>query len=146
MRVYSYYLSQKTESWSFQVTVKCRSPLNKKTGMSVNLIDLDRIAESLFKNENCNLPNLNSFLKTKLDQLQKKLHKNKIQLIAVHFDECRKFGIHFIQDDIFYVHTDFAKSESGELYEVITYLNSNKNVAQLQLKNLKTKITEQIIF
>ena len=145
-RVYSYYLSQKHESWSFQVILKCKSPLNKKTGMSVNLTDLDNTAESLFKNEICDLPNLISFLKRKVNQIQIQLQKKNIKLIAVQFNECRKLGIHFIQNDILYLRTDFAKSEAGDLYEVVTYFNSNQKVIQLQLKNFKTKVTEQIIF
>ena len=146
VRVYPYYLSQNNESWSFQVTLKCRSPLNKKTGMSVSLVGLDRVAESIFRNEICNLPSLISFLKEKVNQLKMQLQKQNMHLVAVHFDECRKYGIHFSQQDVFFVRTDYAKNEAGDLYEVITYLNSKQSVVQLQLKNFKNKITEQIIF
>ena len=146
VRVYSFYVSQKKESWTFQVTVKCFSPLNKLTGMSVDLTNLDRVADLIFTNDIGSSKTLSSILQKRVNLLRSRLRKIKVHLMTVHFDECRNFGIHFIENNILFVRLDLAKSESGDLHEVVSYLDSKQTVVKLQLKNFRTKITEQIIF
>lgn len=149
-RVYSFYVSQKSESWNFKVTVKCHSPLCKETGMSVDLVNLDRLAKSIFKNEVSTSNSLISVLEKKVSQikvqLQKQPQSKKTNLVTVHFDEVRQFGIHFLENQVLFVRQDMAKSQAGDLFEVISYLDSDQSVVKLKLKNFKTKVIEQIIF
>ncbi len=146
VRVYSFYVSQKNESWNFQVTVKCFSPLNKLTGMSVDLTNLDKVANLIFTNDIGSSKTLISILQKRVNLLRSRLRKIKVHLMNVHFDEYRNFGIHFIENNILFVRSDLARSESGDLHEVVSYLDSKQTVVKLQLKNFRTKITEQIIF
>ncbi len=120
--------------------------MNPKTGMSVDLNQLDVLASRMFKNEKLTDPNLISFLKKKVNLFNKELRKNKTKLTSMQFNECRNIGIHFNKNKVFFVRTDYAEDSKGNLFKVVSYMDEMQNLAQIDLKNFRSQTSEQIIF
>lgn len=135
-----------TESYYFQVTVSAWAPLNKATGMSVNLMQLDHIAKNIFKTVHSPELTLNHLLKSRLKLLEKSLKSKKIKLAALQFDECRGLCLKFQGHQSFSIHHDFAADENGDLFKVSSQFNEKDELVEMEIKNLKLEIHERIIF
>lgn len=72
-----------TESYYFQVTVSALAPFHESTGMTVDLVQLDRVAKKIFKPDGSAQFTLKSLLKNKRALLEKALKLKKTRLIAL---------------------------------------------------------------
>ena len=117
--------------------------------MSVDLSVLDTLSSQVFKNTACKNEAPIKFLKKKVLELQRKLRKFKSQLVSVKFTEVRGFGIYFkltkdVTAEIF--RQDFATAKNHDLYRIVSYFSSLEQLTKIQLHNLKSNMSEEIIF
>lgn len=123
--------------------------MNTQTGMSVDLDVLDTLIKQIFKNTACKNEAPVMFLKKKVLKLQRKLRKFKTQLVSVKFTEVRKFGVHFklsknVTAEVF--RQDFAIAANHDLYKIISSFSLLEQLTKIQLHNLKSNVSEEIIF
>ena len=145
-RVCTFYFKHRFGSWFFQVEVKCRKSLNPQTGMSVNLVLLDEIMTRIFHHTICKTKAPIHFLQQTVQLLNRELLHAKIELVSVQFDEKRDFGFHFKDGDIRSIRHNLAEDEKKDLYQIVSYFNQLQQLTEIHLQNLKTKVTEHIIF
>lgn len=150
IRIYPYYVQLQTghevHPFSFQVQIMTMAPLNKKTGMTVNLVKLDACIQTVLKPEILALSSINELFKIKIKILQKKLLKNKIKLESVQFDECRGFSALFENKKVTLIRRDFALDQYQDLFEVHSYFDEVNKLQKIKMKNIKLEITEEITF
>lgn len=152
VRVFSFYIdlaigSKKAEAYFFKVTVSTQAPLNPQTGMTVDLVQLDRVAHQLFKNQKAHQTSkLSIFFQLKFKTLEKLLKKHKIHLVSVQFNECRGSSVLVTARGQEIIRQDLASDHKGCLYSVTSWFDQGEKLVQLRIKNLKTNLVELIIF
>ena len=117
--------------------------------MSVDLSVLDTLSSQVFKNTACKNEAPIKFLNKKVLELTRKLRKHKTQLVSVKFTEARSFGVYFkltkdVTVEIF--RQDFAIAANCDLYKIISYFSLAEQLTKIQLHNLKSNVSEEIIF
>lgn len=149
-RAFTFYVQLKTqrhwETYFFNVLVTTAGTMNLDTGMTVDLMTLNRRAGFIFKNEKAKCKSLAEFLQKKFQTLNKILMAEKIQLISAQFNECRGLSVLFENKNFFLIRNDFAFSKEGELFFISSYFNKSNLLTKIILKDLKLNIEEQIIF
>jgi hypothetical protein len=147
-RTYSFYLKLKKtkQTYFFNVSILAFKPMNKRTGMSVDLVRLNAIAKKAFKSK-ISLEDfvLNDLSKVVL-QIKQELELAGSQLVSVHFDEVRGSGIHFEGKGVLFIRKDFATNPAGDLFQVASYFDQKNTLVRMNLKNLKQNISEQLFF
>ena len=152
-RTYPYYLklngrpASSQQAFSFSVTVSAQKKMNPMTGMSVDLVLIDKIANKIFKTKR---PYRNDdvlmVLTGLVSELKKALALQKTKLVHVDFSECRGSSYLFTEKRMLFVRRDYATDQAGDLFYIESYFNQKNILVRLDMKNLKLGICEQIIF
>ncbi|MBC7465298.1 MAG: hypothetical protein H7256_04845 [Bdellovibrio sp.] len=151
-RTYPYYIklggrpASFQQAFSFLVTVSAQKKINAMTGMSVDLVGLDKIASKILKTKKQSGDKIAMVLRNLVNQFKKDLALQKTKLVRVEFVECRGGSYLFTDKKMLFVRQDHATDEAGDLFEVRSYFNQKNALIRLDLKNLKLGLSEQIIF
>ncbi len=148
-RACTFFVARPSSSWFFYVELTCFKAVDAQTGMSVDLTVLDAAIKQIFKSATCKNEAPIKFLNKKVLELKRKLRGYKTQLMSVKFTEIRSFGVNFrltknITAEIF--RQDFAIAANQDLYKIISFFNHAEQLTKIQLHNLKSNVSEEIIF
>ena len=121
VRVFSFYVElaispKKSEPYYFKVTAATEAPLNRKTGMTVDLIQLNLVAGKVFKNQRAKCASAEDFFKLKFVTFRISLAKKKISLRSLQFDECRGLSVLIDDHGLQTTRHDFATDDAGKIY------------------------------
>ena len=149
VRVYSFYVrkNKPTQAYFFSVTVSANKKLNPMTGMSVDLVQLDKVAKKI-------LDGFKVSAKTgvvedlqRIELLFKKLlAKIDTKLVRVQFDETRGSSYLFQDGKTYFIRRDLATDDNGDLSEVASYFDSRNKLVRMDLRGFKDGIKETLVF
>lgn len=145
-RAYLFYVHRPEGSYSFRVLVTANRPLERATGMTVNLTELDKTCQRLFKNTSSKNKDVIQLLHLKTRQLKLELEKIKTKLISVQFFEKRGFGLAFEGDKFYFIRSDFALDKKGNLVQVTSHFDSKNKLKRVRIVHEKDQLVEQIIY
>lgn len=147
-RTYPFYikLPKADQAYFFSITISASKKLNLKTGMSVDLVSLDRLAEGIFKSQKSQKTSAVEMMADIVNQVQVGLKKIQTKLVSVKFSECRGSAYLFTGRQMYFIRQDYASDDVGDLFQVTSYFNKKNVMTRMDLKNLKLNTQEQIIF
>lgn len=145
-RKYSLSVSDKQQSYFFNVEVLVRGRLNLDTGMTTDLIRLDKIILSKLKLSSKSNHSVVDHLMRVNSQINISVKKLNLKLIQLAFHEERGFGICFnSKKQINTFRTDYGNDQENNLFKIVSYFDLQGKLVKTNLYNLKEKTTE-IIF
>lgn len=148
VRTYPFYLklNKPVRAYSFSVTVTAQKKLNPATGMSVDLVKLDRAAKLILKTKNSKSAEVLQALREIYGQFEAQLKKDKTKLISIQFNECRGSGYLLKGKKTLFIRSDFAADDQQDLHQVTSYFDAKNKLVRMDLKHLRLQIVEQLLF
>lgn len=152
-RIYPVAMSLAEQSYFFKAEFIAQAPLNSKTGMTVDLVKMNKAITKILKQKTKVKINVKVDVKTSVaevlqqifKQAQDKLKTMGADLKEVSFHEERGFGIQFSKKNKPLIYrTDYGLDESRNLQRIISYFDSKGQLKKVLLNNLRENYSEEI--
>lgn len=146
-------MSLAEQSYFFKAEFIAQAPLNSKTGMTVDLVKMNKAITKILKQKTKVKLNVKVNIKISVaevlqqifKQAQDKLKTMGADLKKVSFHEERGFGIQFSKKNKPLIYrTDYCLDESRSLQWIISYFDSKGQLKKVLLNNLRENYSEEI--